>query len=54
MAFPAGSMVEQAGVGPLYFEPGSPWQNEHIESLNGKLRDELLNLELFLSSEETK
>ena len=31
----------------LYIEPGSPWENGYIESFNGKLRDELLNLEIF-------
>jgi len=46
--------LRDSGVGPLYIEPGSPWQNAYIESFNGKLRDELLNLELFLSLEEAK
>ena len=31
----------------VFIEPGSPWQNAWIESFNGKLRDELLNSELF-------
>ena len=31
----------------LYIEPGSPWENGYIESFNGKLRDELLNGEIF-------
>jgi transposase InsO family protein len=31
----------------LYIEPGSPWENGYVESFNGKLRDELLNGELF-------
>ncbi len=31
----------------LYIEPGSPWENGYIESFNGKLRDELLNGEVF-------
>jgi len=35
------------GVQPLYIEPGSPWENGYIESFNGKLRDELLNGEIF-------
>jgi len=35
------------GVGALYIEPGSPWQNGHCESLNGRLRDELLRREDF-------
>ena len=30
-------------------EPGSPWENEYNESFNGKLRDELLNGEIFTS-----
>jgi len=34
-------------VRPLYIEPGSPWENGYIESFHGKLRDELLNGELF-------
>ena len=35
------------GTQALYIEPGSPWENGYIESFNGKLRDELLNLEIF-------
>ena len=31
----------------LYIEPGRPWENGFIESFNGKLRDELLNGEVF-------
>ena len=46
--------LEQSGVGPLYIEPGSPWENAYVESFNGKLRDELLDRELFLSLEEAK
>jgi transposase InsO family protein len=34
-------------VGTVYIERGSPWQNPFIESFNGKLRDELLNVERF-------
>jgi transposase InsO family protein len=34
-------------VKPLFIEPGSPWENGYIESFNGKLRDELLNREVF-------
>jgi hypothetical protein len=33
----------------LYIEPGSPWENEYCESLNGTLSDELLNGEIFYS-----
>jgi putative transposase len=35
------------GVRTLYIEPGSPWENGYGESFNGKLRDELLNVEIF-------
>jgi len=35
------------GVKTLYIEPGSTWENGYIESFNGKLRDELLNGEIF-------
>jgi putative transposase len=39
--------LEQSGCGAAYVDPGSPWQNGHCESFNGKLRDECLNLEVF-------
>jgi transposase InsO family protein len=35
------------GTRPLFIEPASPWENGYIESFNGKLRDELLDRELF-------
>ena len=38
----------------LYIEPGSPWENGYIESFNGKLRDELLNREMFATLIESK
>ena len=41
-------------VGPLYIEPGAPWQNGVGESFNGKLRDECLNTELFTSLAEAR
>lgn len=41
-------------VGTLYIEPGSPWENGYIESFHGRLRDELLNRELFYSVMEAK
>jgi transposase InsO family protein len=37
----------QVGVGILFIEPGSPWENGYLESFNGKFRSELLNRELF-------
>jgi putative transposase len=39
--------LRRVGVNTLFIEPGSPWENGYIESLNGKLRDELLNGEIF-------
>ena len=39
--------LDQLGVGTLFIEPGSPWENGYVESFNGKLRAELLNRELF-------
>ena len=39
-------------VGPLFIEPGSPWENGYNESFNGKLRDELLNGEIFYTLKE--
>ena len=44
----------RVGVKTLYIEPGSPWENGYIESFNGKLRDELLNLEIFDTVLEAK
>jgi len=38
----------------LYIEPGSPWENGYNESFNGKLRDELLNREIFYSLKEAR
>ncbi len=37
------------GVKGLFIEPGSPWENGYIESFNGKLRDELINREIFMN-----
>ena len=45
-----------AGVGArtLYIEPGSPWENGYVESFNGKLRDELLDREIFYTLREVQ
>jgi putative transposase len=43
-----------SGVKTLYIEPGSPWENAYSESFNSRLRDELLNRELFSSLTEAK
>jgi transposase InsO family protein len=39
--------LELAGIGTLYIEPGAPWENGYAESFHGRLRDELLDRELF-------
>ena len=46
--------LSRTGVGPLYIEPGSPWENGYVESFIGKLRDELLNGEIFDTLLEAK
>ena len=48
------SWLESVGAKTLYIEPGSPWENGYCESFNGKLRDELLNGEIFCSLKEAK
>jgi len=44
----------KVGVGTLYIEPGSPWENGYLESFTGKLRDELLDQEVFDTLLEAK
>jgi transposase InsO family protein len=39
--------LSHVNVRTLFIEPGSPWENGYVESFNGKLRDELLNDEIF-------
>lgn len=46
--------LSQGGTGTLYIEPGSPWENAYSESFNSRLRDELLNGELFSSLKEAE
>jgi len=46
--------LDRASVGTLYIQKASPWENGYVESFNGKLRDELLNRELFLSLVEAR
>jgi transposase InsO family protein len=46
--------LAQVGAKTLYIEPGSPWENGYCESFNGKLRDELLNGEIFYSLKEAQ
>jgi transposase InsO family protein len=46
--------LTEMGVRTLFIEPGSPWENGYIESFNGKLRDELLNREIFTTLTEAQ
>ena len=48
------SWLQRLGVKTLYIEPRSPWENGYNESFNGKLRDELLNREIFYTLREAK
>jgi putative transposase len=46
--------IAAVGTQTAYIEPGSPWENGYCESFNSKLRDELLNGELFFSLAEAQ
>jgi putative transposase len=46
--------LERIGVKTAFIEPGSPWENGYNESFNGKLRDELLNREIFYNIKEAR
>ena len=48
------SALSQMGAQTLYIEPGAPWENGYAESFNSRLRDELLNRELFSSLHEAQ
>jgi putative transposase len=42
------------GVATLFIEPGSPWENGYVESFNSRLRDELLDGEIFYTLREAQ
>jgi transposase InsO family protein len=46
--------IAAVGSKTAYIEPGSPWENGYVESFNSKLRDELLNGEIFYSLREAQ
>ncbi len=46
--------IATVGARTAYIEPGSPWENGYCESFNGKLRDELLNGEIFYTLKEAQ
>jgi putative transposase len=47
-------MDRGVGAKPAYIERGSPWENGYIESFNARLRDELLNGEIFYTLREAQ
>jgi len=48
------SWLGKMGVSNLFIEPASPWENGYNESFNGRLRDELLDRELFYTLHEAQ
>ncbi len=46
--------LEAVGARPAFIAPGSPWQNGFVESFHGRLRDECLDREAFLTVRETQ
>ncbi|WP_238263208.1 integrase core domain-containing protein, partial [Methylobacterium mesophilicum] len=44
--------IGSIGSRTVYIEPGSPWENGYVESFNARLRDELLNGEIFYTLKE--
>jgi len=46
--------LTRLGVQTLFIQPGSPWENGYIESFIGKMRDELLNREIFYTLSEAR
>ena len=54
VAKPLRSWLQTLGTGPLYIEPGSPWENGYVESFNGTLRDGILDGEIFTTLLEAK
>lgn len=46
--------LSNIGVKTLFIEPGSPWENGYVESFNGKLRDAVLDREIFTTLMEAR
>jgi putative transposase len=46
--------IAAVGAKAAYIAPGSPWENGFVESFNARLRDELLNGEIFYSLREAQ
>ena len=46
--------IAALGAKTAYIAPGSPWENGYVESFNARLRDELLNGEIFYTLREAQ
>ncbi len=46
--------LSKLNVGTLFIEPGSPWENGYVESFNARMRDELLDREIFYTLKEAR
>lgn len=46
--------LHELGTSTFFIERGSPWENGYVESFNGKMRDELLNGEIFYTLDEAR
>ncbi len=54
MAEAVRNWIAAVGAQTAFIEPGSPWENGYVESFNARLRDELLNGEIFCSLKEAR
>lgn len=54
IAYAIHDWLKNSHIETIYIQPGSPWENGHIESFHDKLRDECLNREIFGSLLEAK
>jgi putative transposase len=54
VAKPVRDWIAAIGAATAYIEPGSPWENGYCESFNARLRDELLNGEIFYTLNEAR
>lgn len=54
IAYAVQDWLKDKNIKTIYINPGSPWENPYIESFHDKLRDELLNRELFVNLAEAR
>ena len=53
-AGPSRDWLRKVGAKTLYIEPGSPWENGYVERFKGKLRNEILDREIFYTLHEVQ